>query len=665
MNNIDFSKASERAAKLRGLIDEYRYQYHVLDEPSVSDEVFDSLTVELRELEAKYPELVTPDSPTQRVGGLPLDKFEKVAHITPMLSLNDVFNKEDIYTWEKKVNKLVGGVPLDYFCELKIDGLSMMLTYEDGKFIRATTRGDGRVGEDVTSNIRTVASVPLVLRKAFRGRLDVRGEVYMSKKVFDRVNSKMAAEGLQAYANPRNLAAGSIRQLDPRVTASRQLDSYIYDVMAGLELPTHENKHEQLAEFGFKTSKYVKHCQTIDEVIAYCTYWDDKRNSLDFQVDGIVVIINNNKIFDDLGYVGKAPRGAVAYKFPAEQVTTVIEDIRVNVGRTGALTPFAVMKPVKVAGSTVSRATLHNEDEIKRKDIRIGDTVVLQKAGDIIPEILRSLPELRDGSEREFVMPTVCPMCGGPVVKPAGEAVARCINKVCFAIEREQLIHFASKDAFDVEGLGEKIVDQLLTEGIISDAADFFALKEGDLAGLERFGAKSAANLVQAIQDRKSVTLSRFIYGLGIRHVGVITANDLAVHFGSLDKLKQATLEELGTIEGVGGVVAESVYSWFQDDKNIKLLEKLEDVGVKTTSYQLESTKLAGQTFVITGSLESVSREDAEEKIRLLGGKASGSVSKSTSYLVAGTGGGSKLAKAEMFGVKVITEEELLKLLAS
>jgi DNA ligase (NAD+) len=484
----------------------------------------------------------------------------------------------------------------------------------------------------------------------------------MSKKVFERVNKKMVTEGLQTFANPRNLAAGSLRQLDPKVTAGRNLDSYIYDIMAGFDVPTHESKHEVLADLGFKTSKYVKHCKTIEQVIEYCKYWNDKRDTLDFHVDGIVVLINNNLAFDKLGSVGKAPRGAVAYKFPAEQVTTKILDIRVNVGRTGALTPYAVMNPVVVAGSTVSRATLHNEDEINRKDIRIGDTIILQKAGDIIPEILQPLPELRDGSERQFVMPTICPMCGGLVVKPAGEAIARCVNTSCYAIEREQLIHFASKDAFDIDGLGEKIVDQLLTEGIISDAADFFALKEGDLAVLERFGAKSATNLVSAIQNKKKVSFSRFLFGLGIRHVGAITASDLAGHFVTLEDIQTAKLEDLAEIEGVGDVVAESIYTWFHETRNLNLLKKLRDYGV---SYEVvkRGNKLNGLTFVITGSLESMAREGAEEKIRTLGGKASGSVSKTTSYLVAGSGGGSKLEKAEKLGVKILKEKEFLDLL--
>jgi len=658
MTNLTLKQAKERAAKLSELINEYRYQYHVLDDPTVSDVIFDSLTVELREIEAKYPELVTPDSPTQRVGGVALDKFAKVEHISPMLSLNDVFSRDEILEWQKRVIKLTGQVALDYYCELKIDGLSVMLTYVEGKFARAVTRGNGLVGEDVTANIRTISSVPMVLRRPLKGRLDVRGEVFMSKRVFDEVNDKMSAEGLQTYANPRNLAAGSIRQLDPKITAKRRLDTYIYDIMAGYDVSTHEEKHQRLAELGLKTSKYVKHCETIEDVIEYCKYWDDKRNSLDFQVDGIVVIINSNKIFDKLGFVGKAPRGAVAYKFPAEQATTKVLDIQIGVGRTGALTPVAVMDPVRLAGSTVSRATLHNEDEIARKDIRIGDTVVVQKAGDIIPEILRPLVELRNGSEKVFKMPQVCPVCGGPIVRLEGEAVSRCASRNCFAIEVLGLEHFVSKDAFDIDGLGEKSVELLAQEGLVSDAADFFALTEGDLEPLERFAEKSAKNLVEAIQSHKKTTFSRFVYALGIRHVGAITASDLAAHFGDLQSLKNASLEELSEIEGVGEVVATSVYNWFHDNKNLRLLDKLKEVGV---GYEVikRGSKLIGQTFVITGSLTQMSREEAEEKIRLLGGKASSSVSKTTSYLVVGENPGSKLTKAENLGIKIISEKEL------
>ena len=661
-NKIDIKYAQERAKKLRNLIDEYRYQYHALDMPTVSDEVFDSLTIELRELEEQFPELITTESPTQRVGGVPLEKFSKVEHIERMLSLSDVFSKGDIIEWEKRIQKLTGKCDLDYFCELKIDGLSVMLTYQDGVLVRAATRGDGIVGEDVTNNVRTINSVPLKLRENFPGRLDVRGEIFMSKKSFEEINEKAHQSGEQTYANPRNLAAGTIRQLDPRISADRKLDTYIYEIYSKSSADTHEQKHQILANLGFKTSKYVQYCRNIHDVIKYCEFWDDKRNDLDFQVDGIVVNINNNKIFHNLGFAGKAPRGAVAYKFPAEQVTTVLEDIGVNVGRTGALTPYAIMKPVNIAGSTVSRATLHNEDEIKRKDIRIGDTVVLQKAGDIIPEILRPLPELRDGSEIEFVMPSICPMCGGEIVKPKGEAVARCINTACYAVEREQLIHFASKDAFDIDGLGEKIIDQLLSEGIISDAADFFALTEGDLSGLERFAEKSASNLIAAIKNKKIVTFSRFLFGLGIRHVGAITATDLALHFENLDNIKKAKVEDLIEVEGIGTVVAESVFQWFHEERNLNLLKKLSEYGVSYKNFK-RGEKLVGKTFVITGSLETMTREVAEEKIRLLGGKASSSVSNSTSYLVAGSGGGSKAEKAEELGIPIIDEKTLIGML--
>lgn len=652
-----------RTAKLRELIDEYRYQYHVLDEPTVTDEVFDSLTVELRAIEKEHPEFITPDSPTQRVGGLPLDKFVKVKHIAPMLSLNDVFSPNEVLDWNEKISKLAGVKKLDYFCELKIDGLSIMLTYENGDLLRGATRGDGLVGEDVTSNIRTINTVPLKLRRSFPGRLDVRGEVYMSKKVFGEVNNKMLSEGLQSYANPRNLAAGSIRQLDPKITASRKLDTYIYDIFTDLGIKTHEEKHLMLAELGFKTSKYVKHCETIEDVLEYCEYWDDKRNKLDFQVDGIVIIINDNNVFDKLGFVGKAPRGAVAYKFAAEQATTKVLDIQVNIGRTGALTPVAIMDPVRLSGSTVSRATLHNEDEIARKDIRIGDTVVVQKAGDIIPEILRPLPELRDGTEKSFKMPTKCPICGGPVIRPKGEVVSRCASKSCFAIEVLNLGHFVSKDAFDIEGLGEKSVELLAQQGLVSDPADFFALTEGDLKPLERFAEKSAKNLVESIQSHKVATLPRFIYALGIRHVGAITASDLAAHFGSLELLEGASQETLAEVEGIGDIVAKSVYGWFHDSKNLKLISKLKRAGVGYETI-VRGNKLEGQTFVITGSLASISREEAEEKIRQLGGKASGSVSKTTSYLVVGDDPGSKLTKAESLGVKVIDEDVLAKMLA-
>ena len=484
----------------------------------------------------------------------------------------------------------------------------------------------------------------------------------MSKEAFERVNKQQEKKGLPTYANPRNLAAGSVRQLNPAITASRKLDTYIYEVYTDLGVRTHEEKHLRLAEYGFKTSKYVKHCRDIEEVIAYCKEWDKKRNDISFQVDGMVILINNNEIYDRLGMVGNAPRGAVAFKFAAEQVTTQILEIRVNIGRTGAVTPFAVMKPVRVAGSTVSRATLHNEDEIKRKDIRVGDTVVIQKAGDIIPEVIKPLKELRTGEEKIFKMPTKCPICGSKIVKPAGEAIARCSNLNCYAVEKEKLIHFVSKDAYDIDGLGEKIIEQLIIEGLISDAADLFALKEGDLLPLERFADKSAENLIEAIKDSKEISLSRYLYGLGIRHVGAVTATILAAHFQTLENIERATQEELAEVDNVGDVVANSIFEWFREPRNKKLLDKLDRLGIRYEEIKIEN-KLKGETFVITGSLKTMSREEAEEKIRLLGGKASGSVSKSTDYLVQGENPGSKLDKAESLGVRIITEEDLNKLL--
>jgi len=660
---MTFNQAKERVRALRELLEQYSYEYYVLDTPTVDDAVYDGLNNELKGLEVEYPDLVTADSPTQRVGGEALAKFEKVEHAYQMLSLADVFSKEEIVEWEERTIKLAPAAKLDYFAEMKIDGVSVMLTYEKGKFIRGATRGDGRVGENVTHNLMTVPSIPKKLRGDYPEILNVRGEVYISKADFEKINAEQLVAGEQIYANPRNLAAGSLRQLDPKVTAKRRLATYIYEIYDKTSAKTHEEKHKLLARLGFATSEYVKHCETIAEVVDYCAYWDDKRDSLEFQVDGIVVNVNDNKTFEGLGSVGKTPKAAVAYKFPAEQVTTIIEDIHVSVGRTGALTPIAIMKPVRVAGTTVSRAILHNEDEIRRKDIRIGDTVVIQKAGDIIPEVLRSVPELRTGKERMFEMPKTCPMCGGPVLRPAGEAIARCGNIDCFAVRLLQLGHFVARDAFDIDGLGEKSIELLLNEGLIEDLADFFALKEGDLEPLERFAEKSAKNLVEAIQARKKVTFSRFLYALGIRHVGAVTASDIAAHFGNLDAVKKASFEELAEIEGVGTVVAGSIAAWFSDPKNQQLLEKLSQAGVGYREIKHDD-KLTGQTFVITGSLESTSREAAEERIRQQGGRASGSISKATSYLVVGSNPGSKLAKAETLGVKVITEAELNSILS-
>lgn len=662
-------EADKRAKQLRDLLNKYNHEYYVLDNPSVSDATYDSLMRELKKLEADFPEIVTPDSPTQRVGGAPAKGFAKTKHKYQMLSLNDAFSEAELLEWEKRTLKLLNIEKLDYFCELKIDGLSLMLTYEDGMLVKGATRGDGLVGEDVTNNIKVIGSIPLRLSATnnqrpmtnVKARLDVRGEVFMNNKTFEAVNNQMQKKGEKMYANPRNLAAGTLRQLDPKIVRERRLDSYIYEVYGDMGAKTHQEKHEILAKLGFKTSKYVRHCRNMAEVLKYIQEAGQERAKLPFQVDGIVIIVNDNKLYNKLGAVGKAPRGAIAYKFPAEQGTTKLLDIRVNVGRTGALTPFAVMEPVRLAGTTVTRATLHNQDEIDRKDIRIGDTVIVQKAGDIIPEVLESLPKLRTGKEKKFTIPKVCPVCGGPVVKPEGEAVARCTAKNCFAIEAQRIEHFVGREAFNIDGLGEKIIEQLVNEGLITDAADLFRLTEGDIEPLERFAEKSAQNLVESIKSNTKITLNRFLYSLGIRFVGAVTANDIANHFGTLEAVKKADQEELEAIDGVGPVAAKSVYEWFRDKKNLDLLAKLKLYGVKVQKLELRTynLKLKDKVFVITGTLSNMSREEAEQRIRELGGKATSAVSKTTSYLVVGENPGSKLAKAEALGVRIISEKEL------
>lgn len=660
---LTFLAAQKRAEKLRAEIDKIRYAYHVKDKEIVSEAVKTSLMHELSEIEAKYPKLVTPDSPTQRVAGEPLKGFKKVTHKYPGLSLNDVFNEKELTDWENRVQKLlkeqnISTKNMDYFAELKIDGLSVYLTYEKGLLKTAATRGNGQVGEDVTANIRTIEAIPLRLKKTLS--VEVRGEVFMTHRELEKINKEREKKGLSTYANPRNLAAGTLRQLDPKIVAGRKLEFAAWAVFDG-NTKTHEEEHKLARELGFRVEDHSKRCRSIKEILAFLKEWEEKRKKLPYQTDGAVININDEKAFTSLGVVGKAPRGSVAWKYSAEQGTTKVLDIQVNVGRTGALTPLAVMEPVKLAGTTVSRATLHNEDEIKRKDIRIGDTVIVQKAGDIIPEVVKSLPDLRTGKEKKFVMPKKCPICGGPVVRPKGEAVARCSRKNCLAIEIQKIGHFVA--AFEMDGLGEKIVEQLVKEGLIGDQADLFKLEEGDIKPLERFAEKSAQNLISTIQTHKKVSLEHFIYSLGIRHVGAVTASDIASHFGDLSSLMKASSEEIQHIEGVGPVAGKSVYTWFRDEKNKELLSKLKKHGVVIEKQKRKSQKLKGLTFVITGTLDTLGREEAEQMIRENGGKASGSVSKETSYLVLGDNPGSKLQKAEKLKVKIISENELKKLL--
>ncbi len=658
------SEANNRIDKLKKLINYHRYQYHVLDKQEISDAALDSLKKELFDLEQQYPDLVTQDSPTQRVGGEPLKEFNKVRHVSRMLSLNDVFSKEDVQDWIARISKLLSEQEkqqLDFYCELKIDGLAIELEYANGVFMQGSTRGDGTIGEDITNNLKTVEAIPLTID--YKDRLVIRGEVFISKKEFEAVNRAQEAKGLPKYANPRNIAAGSVRQLDPKVTAARKLDSFAYDIVIGPETTTHEEKHELLKKMGFKTNSQNQFCKSLEEVLGVYERYGKTREKLPYEVDGMVIILNKNALFEKLGVVGKAPRGAVAFKFAQSQATSRVIDIHVQVGRTGAMTPVAVLEPVGINGITITRATLHNEDEIKRLGLKIGDTVIVGRAGDVIPDIIKVLPELRTGKEKNFVMPKKCPACGTALEKAEGEALWRCPNQDCFARKRRNFYHFVSRAAFNVEGLGPKIIDRLLDEGLVQDPSDIFGLKEGDLNQLERFGEKSAENLIASIAEKREIPLARFIYALGIRNIGAETAVDLANHFSSLEKLRNASLEDFDSIANIGPVVAESVHEWFQDKQNNKLLDNLLKAGVKIVNPSRKvGGKLAGQTFVFTGSLETIEREDAKEKVRQLGGSISESVSAKTSVVVAGAEAGSKLDKARKLGVKVIDEREFLEL---
>jgi len=688
-------EAKQRIEKLKKLISYHRHLYHVLDRQEISDAALDSLKKELFDLEQKFPEFITADSPTQRVGGKPLKKFKKVKHPKPMLSFNDAFSEEDMKDWLERISKLLNDKEkseIDFYCELKIDGLAIELIYEDEVLKVGSTRGDGIIGEDITQNLKTIEAIPLRIEEARPPSADggraseelvIRGEVFISKKEFGKINKKQQKSGLQTYANPRNLAAGSVRQLNPKITASRHLDSFAYDLIANFDKETHEEKHKILKTLGFKTNPHNKYCPNLSEVFKFHKYCQKIREKIPYEIDGLVVIVNSNKIFGKLGVVGKAPRGAIAFKFPGKQATTVVKDIKVQIGRTGALTPVAYLEPVRIGGVTVSRATLHNEDEIKRLGVKIGDTVIVGRAGDVIPDIIKVLPELRTGKEKKFKMPVRCPVCGSKIVKPSGEVVSRCPNPNCFAKKREYFCHFISKGAFDIDGLGPKIIDQLLEKGLISDPADLFKLEIGDIIPLERlprrkpkdslrgFAKKSAENLVEAIQGKKEISLPRFIYALGIRNVGEETAQDLSAKGGpasgwaSIDRLKKMSIEDLEKVKDIGPIVAKSIHDWFFQKKNIKFLEKLEKVGVRIKYYKLQTTnyKLKGRTFVLTGVLESMDRDKAKARIRKLGGDISESVSKRTDFVVVGKEPGSKYQKAKRLGIKIISEKRFLELI--
>ncbi|MEK7614238.1 MAG: NAD-dependent DNA ligase LigA [Patescibacteria group bacterium] len=675
---ISKKEAKERILRLAETVSRHAKLYHEKDNPEISDEAYDSLLKELAELEQKFPKFKSLASPTQRVGGTPIKEFVKVRHEVRQWSFDNVFDFNELKEWEERTTRFLKKEGIDkkptYVAELKIDGLKVVLTYKDGTFSMGATRGNGETGEDVTNNLRTVKSIPLLLPK--KVSMTVIGEAWMKKSDLEKINQKRKKENLPLYANTRNLAAGTLRQLDPKVVASRNVQAFAYDIeefSGGESAKTQKEELELLKKFGFMVNNDYKYAKTLGDVEKFYEEWSHKKEREEYGIDGVVVKINERELCEALGYTAKAPRFGIAYKFKAEEVTTVVEDIVVQVGRTGALTPVAHLRPVLVAGSIVSRATLHNEDEIKRLDIKIGDTVILRKAGDVIPEVVLVLKDLRRGAEKPFKMPIKCPVCGSVVSKGTiGEkgnesAAFYCANKNCFAQELERLIHFVSRNGMDMDGLGEKIVEQLMQEGLVSDYADFFELTPGDIEPLRRFAEKSAENLILAIEKSKKVALGKFLYALGIRHVGEETASLLAENFQfSIYKLQKAQKEELEKIEGIGPVVAESVTRWFADSHNKKILKKLLKHLSVVKPYQLPATsyQLRGFTFVLTGTLLSMSRDEAKEKIKALGGKVSSSVSSKTDYVVAGEEPGqNKIEDAKKLRVRTITENEFLKIL--
>lgn len=659
---MDKKEAKLRIVKLKEVIDHHRYLYHVLDKQEVSEQALDSLKHELYLLEQQYPDLITSDSPTQRVAGKPLKGFKEVEHRLPMLSIEDIFSEKELVEWEGYLKRLAPDAKFEYFCELKIDGFAIALIYKNGLFDLGATRGNGKIGEDVTQNLRTIESIPLKLNADIQGEVEVRGEVYIEKKDFNSLNKELAKTGQKPYANPRNLAAGSIRQLDPKLAALRPLRFLAYDLITDLGQKKHSKEHEKLLSLGFRVET-GKVCQNISQVIDFWKAIGQKREALPFQIDGVVIVVNNNDLFLKLGVAGKSPRGIRAFKFSPKQATTKVKDIKLQVGRTGAITPVAILEPVNIAGATISRATLHNEGEIKRLGLKIGDTVIVERAGDVIPAISQVLPELREGKEKEFVFPRICPVCSTKLVKSEEEAVWRCPNVNCRALRKEFFYHFVSKKAFDIEGLGPKVVDRLIEENLLFTPADIFSLTKDDLLTLERFAERSAQKLINSIQKSKKIPLARFVYSLGIRHIGEEMAYDLSQYFGSLERLIRASREELGSVPGAGKIVLESLFDWLGREANQKLIKDLLKSGVIITLPEKIGRKLSNQTFIITGSLSSLTRSEAHKKIRMLGGRPQSSISKETDYLIAGENPGSKFAKAKTSGVKIISEKEFLKML--
>ena len=659
--------------KLRTEIRYHEHRYYVLADPEISDFEFDQLMQRLQELERQHPELVTPDSPTQRVGGQPAEEFPKVRHSTQMLSLDNTYAVEELRDFDRRVRELSGRANVEYVAELKLDGLSMALTYENGVLTHGVTRGDGITGEDVTANIKTIRSVPLRIDPkkleliASPPRFEVRGEVIMGRKAIEQLNAQREAAGEPKFANPRNSAAGTMRQLDPRIVAERRLDMFLYYLqVSGTEpLAGHAQNLEALARMGFKVNPHWRLCRSFDALLAYIQEWEAKRDSLDYEIDGIVIKVNTTRLWAELGTTAKSPRWAVAYKYPARQATTRVVAIRPQVGRTGTLTPVADLEPVDVGGVTVSHATLHNMDEIERLGVKVGDTVLLQRAGEVIPQVVKVVKQAPEG--RMFCMPKTCPVCGGEVHRSEGEVAYRCVNAACPARLKESLLHFAGRRAMNIDGLGDALVDQLVDEGLARDVADLYHLAHEQLASLERMGDKSATNLLREIENSKQAALARLIFAIGIRFVGERTAQFLADHFGSLDKLASATEEELFEVEEVGPRVAEAILEFFQEERNRKVIEKLREAGLQFEQKKVgrhRGLPLQGKQFVLTGTLPNYSREDAKKMIEDAGGRVTASVSKKTDYVVAGADPGSKLDKTRELGVKTIDEAGLLKLLS-
>ncbi|WP_110113606.1 NAD-dependent DNA ligase LigA [Bacillus sp. CGMCC 1.16541] len=664
---MDLETIKSRVHELQEQLTRYNHEYYVLDNPSVPDAEYDRLMKELIDLETQYPQFRTTDSPSQRVGGTILDAFQKVEHKTPMLSLGNAFDEQDLRDFDRRIRQAVGE-NYSYVCELKIDGLAVSLRYEDGYFVQGATRGDGTIGEDITENLKTIRSIPLRISESLS--IEVRGEAYMPKHSFESLNKAKEERGEMLFANPRNAAAGSLRQLDPKIAATRNLSIYVYSIAdagsTGVE--SHSEGLNLLDTLGFKTNNERRTCETIEEVLAYIQEWQVKRPDLAYDIDGIVIKVDSFDQQEELGTTVKSPRWAIAYKFPAEEVVTKLLDIELSVGRTGVLTPTAILEPVQVAGTTVQRASLHNEDLIREKDIHIGDYVVIKKAGDIIPEVVNVITEKRTGDEKEFNMPTHCPECESELVRLEDEVALRCINPSCPAQIREGLIHFVSRNAMNIDGLGEKVITQLFKEKLIEDVADLYTLTKEQLIQLERMGEKSADNLVHAISQSKENSLEKLLFGLGIRHVGAKAAKTLAQHFETMDKLKEATYDELVAINEIGDKMADSVVTYFSQEEVMTLLGELSQYGVnmaykgpKLVTVSDSNSYFAGKTVVLTGKLEQLSRNDAKAQIEALGGKVTGSVSKKTDLVVAGEDAGSKLTKAQELEIDVWDEERLLE----